>query len=110
MFKRIKMRIIHGRKLKPFAVAKVLQEHEDKLAVIEQGESGEILDIGNLKTTVGDANGGLVKDVADLKSGKANANHTHTLNKITDLDTVEAVVTYTDESTETILLVKQTSE
>ena len=29
------MRIIQGRKLKPFAVAKVLQEHEDRIAALE---------------------------------------------------------------------------
>ena len=110
MFKKIKLRIMQGRQLKPFAVAKVLQEHDDKLAAIAQSETGELLDIGTLKETVGDADSGLVKDVADLKTGKANANHTHTLNKVTDLDTVEAVVTYADESTETILLVKQVVE
>lgn len=35
MFKRIKMRIIQGRKLKPFAVAKVLQDHEDRIKALE---------------------------------------------------------------------------
>ena len=35
MFERIKMRIIQGRQLKPFAVAKVLQEHEDRIKALE---------------------------------------------------------------------------
>lgn len=35
MFERIKLRIIKGRQLKPFAVAKVLQEHEDRLKALE---------------------------------------------------------------------------
>lgn len=35
MFERIKLRIIKGRRLKPFAVAKVLQEHEDRLKALE---------------------------------------------------------------------------
>ena len=39
MFERIKMRIIHGRQLKPFAVAKVLQEHEDRLKALEEGSN-----------------------------------------------------------------------
>lgn len=37
MFERIKLRIIKGRQLKPFAVAKVLQEHEDRLKALEEG-------------------------------------------------------------------------
>ena len=41
-------------------------------------------------------------------TGKADANHTHTVSDITDLDVVEAVVTYEDDSTETLLLIKQT--
>ena len=107
MYKKIKTRILERGALNVKMLIKVLQEHENKLAAIEQSEGGEILDIGNLKETVGDADSGLVKDVADLKTGKANANHTHTLNKISDVTTVEAVVTYADESTETLLLVKQ---
>jgi len=39
MFERIKLRIIRGRELKPFAVAKVLQEHEDRLKALENGGS-----------------------------------------------------------------------
>lgn len=38
---------------------------------------------------------------------KANANHSHTLSSVTDLETVEVVVTYTDSTTETLYLVKQ---
>lgn len=38
---------------------------------------------------------------------KADSNHGHTLSNVSDLDTVEAVFTYTDDSTETVLLVKQ---
>ena len=34
-FKSIKLTIIEGRKLKPFAVAKVLQDHEDRIAALE---------------------------------------------------------------------------
>lgn len=34
-FKSIKLTIIEGRKLKPFAVAKVLQDHEDRLKALE---------------------------------------------------------------------------
>ena len=35
MFEKIKLKIIKGRQLKPFAVAKVLQDHEDRLAALE---------------------------------------------------------------------------
>lgn len=35
MFERIKMRIIKGRQLKPFATAEVLQEHEDRIKALE---------------------------------------------------------------------------
>lgn len=52
----------------------------------------------------------LISGKADSSAlnSKANANHNHTLDKITDTTTVEAVVTYEDNSTETILLVKKT--
>lgn len=35
MFKRIKYRIIKGRKLQAFPTAKVLQDHEDRIAALE---------------------------------------------------------------------------
>ena len=35
MFERIKMRIIQGRTLKPFATAEVLQDHEDRIKALE---------------------------------------------------------------------------
>lgn len=81
MFERIKMRIIKGRQLKPFAVAKVLQEHEDKLSAISGDDVTELADIAALKETVGDADSGLVKDTASLKSKVAvlEAYFTHEL-------------------------------
>ena len=67
--------------------------------------------VSALETSVGDADtdNTLVKDVASLKTSKANSNHTHTLSNVTDLETVEAVFTYEDDSTETKLLVVQTN-
>lgn len=41
MFEKIKLRIIKGRQLKPFMVAKVLQEHEDRLKALENGSGSE---------------------------------------------------------------------
>lgn len=38
MFKSIKLRIMQGAKLKPFATVKVLQEHEDRIAALEKGD------------------------------------------------------------------------
>ena len=38
MFKRIKLLVIQGRQLKPFAVAKVLQDHEDRIKALEGGD------------------------------------------------------------------------
>ena len=35
MFERIKMKIVQGRKLKPFATADVLQDHEDRIKALE---------------------------------------------------------------------------
>lgn len=35
VFKSIKLKIIKGRELKPFMVAKVLQDHEDRIAALE---------------------------------------------------------------------------
>ena len=36
-FKSIKLSIIEGRQLKPFMVAKILQDHEDRLVALEEG-------------------------------------------------------------------------
>ena len=38
MFESIKLRIIKGRQLLPFATAKVLQDHEDRIKALEGGE------------------------------------------------------------------------
>lgn len=60
MFERIKLRIINGRQLKPFAVAKVLQEHEDKIKALETGTGSEsaegslIYRVKALETILGD--------------------------------------------------------
>lgn len=89
-------------------------EIQNKVGALEtsvgDNNSGLVKDVNDLKTTVGDANtdNTLVKDVANLKTSKASANHTHTLSNISDLSTVNMEITYSDESTETILLVKQT--
>ena len=40
MFESIKLRIIKGRQLKPFATAKVLQDHEDRIKALENAGSG----------------------------------------------------------------------
>ena len=41
MFESIKLRIIKGRELKPFATAKVLQEHEDRIKALEAESSSD---------------------------------------------------------------------
>ena len=99
----IKRKILYKGEIIQEQLLRVLQRHEDYINSDTKSEAA-------IAEVVGDENSGLVKDVNDLKTGKANANHTHTLNKVTDLTTVEAVVTYADESTETILLVKQVTE
>lgn len=38
MFESIKLRIIKGRELKPFATAEVLQDHEDRIKALEGDE------------------------------------------------------------------------
>ena len=43
-------------------------------------------------------------------SGKANTNHTQASSTITDMGTVQVLVTYTDNSTETLTLFKQVSQ
>ena len=47
MFKGIKLRIMKGRQLNPFATAKLLQEHEDRITALEGGE----VDSGNENET-----------------------------------------------------------
>lgn len=126
MFESIKLKIIKGRKLLPFEVAKVLQSHEDRLKTTESTlsnavDNDTIYDDTDLWTVIGvSKDTDLTNDFTDLATridakadssalnSKANANHSHTLDKITDLETVEVVVTYTDSTTETLYLVKQT--
>ena len=88
MFERIKMRIIQGRKLKPFATAEVLQDHEDRLRALEGGEpapepvtrdlsftvndgtdpiKGATVTIGDKTGTTGDVGGCTIKGVAEGK-------------------------------------------
>lgn len=66
---------------------------------LDNANGGDEQDIGTLK-----------EDVATLKTGKANSTHSHTVSDVSDVTTVTVVVTYTDESTETINLVKQVSQ
>ena len=42
-------------------------------------------------------------------SGKANSSHTQASSTITDMSTVQVLVTYTDNTTETLTLFKQTN-
>lgn len=58
MFERIKLRIIKGRQLKPFAVANVLQDHEDRIKALESGVSSSDGDkVTYSFTSYGDKNG-----------------------------------------------------
>lgn len=68
MFEKIKLRIIKGRQLKPFAVAKVLQEHEDRLKAIEGGTGSDTTEgsllyrVKALETILGDTDDDTVYD------------------------------------------------
>ena len=53
MFESIKLKVIKGRKLNPFATAKVLQDHEDRLKELE-GDSDDESSSYNIKVTVND--------------------------------------------------------
>lgn len=79
---------------------RVLQRHEDYIASDTTSDSA-------IAEIVGDSSGGLVKDVADLNTSKANVNHTHTLANVSDLSTVQVTITYEDTTTETLTLVQQ---
>ena len=71
-FESIKMRIIQGRILKPFAVAKVLQEHEDRIKSLETGTGSEstegslIYRVKALETILGDTDDDTIYDDAVL--------------------------------------------
>lgn len=86
MFEKIKLKIIQGRQLKPFATARVLQDHEDRLKALE-GESSETpittrdlsftindgtdpikgatVKIGSKTSTTGDLGGCTLKDIEE---------------------------------------------
>lgn len=72
MFESIKLRIIKGRQLNPFATAKVLQEHEDRLKAIEGGTGSESAEgsllyrVKALETILGDTDDDTVYDDAVL--------------------------------------------
>ena len=104
----VRTKILQKGKIVQEQLIRVLIKFDERITTLEQGETGELVDIGALKETVGDEDGGLVKAVADLGTNKADASHNHTLTGVTDLSTVEATVTYTDQSTDTLLLVVQT--
>ena len=90
----------------------ILHSHEKRIDDLENGESGELIDISALKETVGDADGGLVKSVADLTTavgGKADSSHTHTISNISDATTSAITITYTDDTTATLTFVVQDS-
>lgn len=91
MFKSIKLKIIEGRKLLPFATAKVLQDHEDRIKALEGGDDpspdpqpepvtrdlsftindgtdpikGATVTIGAKTGTTGDAGGCTIKDIEE---------------------------------------------
>ena len=73
------------------------------------GDSTISARVDELSGVVGDEDSGLVKDVNDLDSGKADANHSHTISNISDADTATIEITYTDDSTETKTFVIQDS-
>ena len=56
MFESIKLRIIRGRQLQPFEVAKVLQNHEDRIKALEEvtSVSSEEIVTHNISFTVTD--------------------------------------------------------
>ena len=96
MFERVKMRIIQGRTLKPFATAAVLQDHEDRIKALENDSpapspdpeptpepvtrdlsftvndgtnpiKGATVTVGDKTGTTGDAGGCTIKGVAEGK-------------------------------------------
>ena len=80
MFKRIKLLVIKGRQLKPFAVAKVLQDHEDRLAALEAESSSDEGDKSTYNfVSYGDAEGtiewgeGTVKGTGVVKGNYSEA-------------------------------------
>lgn len=55
MFESIKLKIIRGRQLNPFATAKVLQDHEDRLKALEgNGASEDTPTTRDLSFTIND--------------------------------------------------------
>lgn len=66
------MRIIQGRQLKPFATAKVIQEHDDRIAALESGTGSEsaegslIYRVKALETILGDTDDDTIYDDAVL--------------------------------------------
>ena len=76
---------------------------------LDSAESGESADISALEEVVGDEDSGLVKAVADLGTNKANAEHTHTISNVSDVTTTTITITQTDDSTDSITFVTQSS-
>lgn len=70
-------------------------------------DNDTIYDDTDIKSKMGYAN---IPENSNLQAeieGKADSNHAHTVSDVSDLTTVAVVVTYEDETTETVNLVKQ---
>lgn len=92
--------------LRPKRLWALLEDLDSRVTGATGSDTSMASDISALKTTVGNNSSGLVKDVADLQTAVQNVSPNVTLADI-GLELVEVVVTYTDNTTETMYLAKQ---
>ena len=64
----VRTKILQKGKIVQEQLIRVLIKFDERITTLEQGETGELVDIGALKETVGDEDSGLVKGVADINT------------------------------------------
>ena len=122
MFERIKLRVMKGAQLKPFAVAKVLQEHEDRLKALENPTEEEQQEVTpttrSVSITINDGTdpvqgASVVIDGGDAKTtGSAggctasltDGNHTVVVTKEGFTDKTETITVSSEDTSFTISL------
>ena len=106
MFESIKLKIIRGRQLNPFATAKVLQDHEDRLKALEgNGASEDTPTTRDLSFTINDGTNPVEGATVSIgsKTGTTDSNGGCTINGVEDgSQSVEVSATGYTTKTETI--------
>lgn len=105
MFEKIKLKIIQGRQLKPFATARVLQDHEDRLKALEGDFSETPITTRDLSFTINDGTNPVEGATVSIgsKTGTTDSNGGCTIEGVAEgSQSVEVTATGFNEKTQSI--------